>query len=165
MNKGSEPLPSPIRQGRQQHPAVAHRRLPEAVCEELRFFCSDLKAGYVNRVYLSAAERRQLAMTVSFNSINPNLLNTLDLTDEEYRVLPQEYKSFINNISSTNSSTYIFPSCPESPVIDVDYSHGEESLTPSHLSIVKNPAPITTPHIKQSVSPTKKPQPPKASMR
>ena len=72
-------LPSPVRRGKP--PA----RLPEEVCDGLRSFCSMLEGGYVKNVYLSSSERRQLASTVPFNSLDPNLLNTLDLTDKEYK--------------------------------------------------------------------------------
>lgn len=61
----------------------------------LQTFIKNLKGGYVNRLYLSVAERRKLAEGVDLGSPESNLLTVCELTQEEYGGLPSEYMAMV----------------------------------------------------------------------
>ncbi|GMH97652.1 hypothetical protein TrST_g10689 [Triparma strigata] len=140
-------------------PAQPYQIFSDHVMNHLQTFIKNLKGGYVNRLYLSGAERRKLAAGVDLGSPENNLLTVCELTQEEYVMLPAEYRAMVEGKAKTEGEVgYIFPSCPESPVLAVDQSHGETAYTPNHISITKNvvaDATLTTPAIKHSTSPSK----------
>ena len=158
-----------------QHPNASPPKaasFSSATIQGLTNFVKNLKGGYVDNTFLNAADRRKLASEVNLRSNTRTLVDVLELTADEVAALPEQYMTLVasgpspvsvnislsssrDSIPPASSSSYIFPSCPESPCISVDSDiHSEQNLTPSHISMASNS--LTTPSIKQSNSPTKK---------
>ena len=91
-------------------PAQPYLVFTDHIMNHLQTFIKNLKGGYVNRLYLSGAERRKLAVGVDLGSPESNLLTVCELTQEEYVVLPAEYRAMVEGKGKGGGEVgYIFP--------------------------------------------------------